>query len=119
MNKTQQTALAASAITVGAALITRGLRTLRTIDFRGRSAVITGGSRGLGLQLARELGRQGARLTLAARDGDELERAREDLAAGGVDVNVVTCDVSRREEAEQLVAGTVERFKSIDVLINN
>jgi NAD(P)-dependent dehydrogenase (short-subunit alcohol dehydrogenase family) len=119
MNKTQQTALAAGAITIGAALISRGLRTLRAMDFRGRSVVITGGSRGLGLQLAREFGQLGARLTLAARDGEELERARQDLAGRGMDVNAVACDVSRREEAERLVAAAVDRTGSIDVLINN
>jgi NAD(P)-dependent dehydrogenase (short-subunit alcohol dehydrogenase family) len=119
MNKTQQTALAAGAITVGAALITRGLRTLRAIDLRGRSVLITGGSRGLGLELARELGRQGARVTLAARDGSELERAREDLAARGIDVYLATCDVGRRGEAERLVADVVERTGSMDVLVNN
>src|SRR5438552_9473116 len=119
MNKTQQTALAASALTVGAALISRGLRAARAMDFRGRSVVITGGSRGLGLLLARELGRQGARVTLAARNETELERAREDLAGRGIDVAVAACDVSRRDEAARLVAATVARCRSIDVLINN
>jgi NAD(P)-dependent dehydrogenase (short-subunit alcohol dehydrogenase family) len=119
MNKTQQTALAAGAITVGAALITHGLRTMRAIDLRGRSVLITGGSRGLGLELARELGRQGARLTLAARDGSELQRAREDLLGRGFDAHIATCDVSRREDAERLVADVVGRTGAVDVLVNN
>src|SRR5204863_1937596 len=105
----------ASALTVGAALINRGLRTARAMDFRGRSVVITGGSRGLGLLLARELGRQGARITLAARDESELERAREDLTGRGVDVAVAACDVRRRDEAARLVAATAARCGSIDV----
>ena len=69
--------------------------------------------------MARELGRQGARVTLAARDASELERAREKLASRGIDVAVATCDISRRDEAARLVAATVERCGSIDVLINN
>src|SRR3989442_10017410 len=118
MKRTQQTALAASALTVGAALITRGLRAARAFDFGGRSVVITGASCGLGLLIARELGREGARVTLAARNEDELERARQDLRARRVDVAIARCDISRRDEAEQLIATTIERTGSIDVLIN-
>lgn len=119
MNKTQQTVCAASALAVGAALIARGLRAGRAIDFRGRSAVITGGSRGLGLLVARELGLQGARVTIAARDKAELQRASLDLESRGIDVITVTCDVSNRADAERLIAGTLERTGAIDVLINN
>ena len=81
--------------------------------------LITGGSRGLGLLVARQLADQGARLTLAARDRNELERAREELAARGVDVHIVVCDVGTREGAERLVAEVVERTGTLDVLINN
>src|SRR5205807_10017120 len=88
-------------------------------DSNRRSVVITGGSRGLGLIIARELGREGARVTLAARDEGELDRARHDLVGRGVDATVITCDVTHRDEAERLVASTVERSGSIDVLINN
>src|SRR5438105_3869756 len=119
MNKTQQTALAASALAVGAALISRALRAARTIDFRGRSVVITGGSRGLGLLVARELGRRGARLTLAARDQGELDRAVEDLSARGIDAAATCCDVTNRDDAESLIAGVVRRTGALDVLINN
>src|SRR5947207_230217 len=119
MNATQQTALAASALTIGAALLTRGLRAGRAIDFHGRSVVITGGSRGLGLQVARELGREGARVTLAARDQRELERAGDDLSGRGIHVDIARCDVSRRDEAERLIETTIARNGSIDVLINN
>ena len=119
MTSKQQTALAASALTIGAALLARGLRAARAIDFRGRSVLITGGSRGLGLLIARELGRQGARVTIAARDRAELERAREDLVARGVEVDIVTCDIRHRDEAEQLVQQIVTRTSTIDVLINN
>jgi NAD(P)-dependent dehydrogenase (short-subunit alcohol dehydrogenase family) len=119
MTKRQETALAAGALTIGAALISRGLRASRSLDFRGCSAVITGGSRGLGLLIARELGRQGARITVAARDGDELARARQDLAERGIDATTVVCDVTDQDEARTLIEGVVTRTGGIDVLVNN
>jgi NAD(P)-dependent dehydrogenase (short-subunit alcohol dehydrogenase family) len=119
MTKTQETAVAASALTIGAALLMRGIRASRAIDFDGRSAVITGGSRGLGLLLARELGRHGARITIAARDAGELERARQDLEQRGINVTTVVCDVTERDEAQRLVDEVVARTGRIDVLINN
>ena len=96
-----------------------GLRHSRRIDFDGRSVVITGGSRGLGLVLARELGQQGARLAIGARDEAELDRARRDLQAEGVDATTVVCDVGDRADAERLIAEAVERTGRLDVLINN
>jgi short-subunit dehydrogenase len=105
-------------LTIGAALLARGLRASRAIDFRDRSVVITG-ARGLGLVLARHLGREGARVTLAARDEAELERARQDLAQRGVDVTTTVCDVRNRDDAERLIRDVVSRAGRIDVLINN
>jgi NAD(P)-dependent dehydrogenase (short-subunit alcohol dehydrogenase family) len=119
MNRMQQTALAAGALTVGAALLTRALRAARTIDFRDKSVLITGGSRGLGLLVARELAAQGARLTLAARDQAELDRARAELESHGVDVHTIACDISVRETASGLVDAVVARMGRLDVLINN
>jgi NAD(P)-dependent dehydrogenase (short-subunit alcohol dehydrogenase family) len=119
MTRNQQTALAAGALALGTTLLATGLRQSRRIDFRGRSILITGGSRGLGLVVARELAAEGARLTLAARDQAELERAREELEALGADVAVVVCDVGVRSEAEALVHSVVQRTGTIDVLINN
>src|SRR5438067_2139373 len=119
MTKTQQTALAAGALTMGAALVARGIRAARTIDFAGRTVLITGGSRGLGLLLAREFGRQGARVAIAARDEAELERARIDLHNRGVDASVIIADVGNRDEAQLLVRNVVAQHGAIDVLINN
>jgi NAD(P)-dependent dehydrogenase (short-subunit alcohol dehydrogenase family) len=119
MTSKQQTALAAGAAAVGAALLARGVRSSRAIDFHDRVVVITGGSRGLGLLIARELGREGARLTLAARDPAELERARQDLETRGVDATIIPCDVSDRAQAEQLVREVVQQHGRIDVLVNN
>src|SRR5437667_10030898 len=119
MTRTQETALAAGALTLGAALLARGLRAARSVSFTNASVVITGGSRGLGLLVARELAREGARLTLAARDEAELERAREELTAHGADVAAVVCDVADRDAADRLIRAAVARTGRIDVLINN
>jgi NAD(P)-dependent dehydrogenase (short-subunit alcohol dehydrogenase family) len=123
MTKQQQKAItAATAAVIGGALISRRLRAARRIDFRGRSIVITGGSRGLGLLVARQLAAEGARLTLAARDPAELERARDDLIAGGAaagNLAVLACDVRIRSEAERLIQEVVAREAAIDVLVNN
>jgi NAD(P)-dependent dehydrogenase (short-subunit alcohol dehydrogenase family) len=107
---------------LGGAMVARGLRASRRIEFGGRSVVITGGSRGLGLVIARQLASEGARLTIAARDQDELERAQRDLvgyAGSPDDVFILKCDVAIRSEAEQLIRDAAERFGTIDVLINN
>lgn len=94
-------------------------RRLRRIDFRGRSVVISGGSRGLGLELARQFCREGARVVLLARNADELERARVELSQAGGDVLTLPCDVGNRQEVEEAVAAVLDFSGSIDVLINN
>jgi len=119
MTNVHQKGIALGALALGGALISHGLRSARRIDFRGRSVLITGGSRGLGLLIARQLADEGARLTLAARDDAELERARADLEARGADVSTLTADVAVRADAEQLVHTVLERMGTIDVLINN
>lgn len=110
-------ALAAGAVLFAAA---RSLRRRPPLDFRDRVALITGGSRGLGLLLSRELALQGARLCILARDPDELDIARRELAAVGHHrVLALPCDVRNREDAEWAVQATVERFGRLDILINN
>lgn len=120
MTKTRQTALAAGAITVvGAALLNRALHRARAMDFKDKSVLIVGGSRGLGLLVARELGREGARVTIAARDEGELARARQDLEERGIEALTMTCDISVRENATRLIDEVVKRRGRLDVLINN
>jgi len=119
MTRNQQTALAAGALAVGGALLARGLRSRRQMDFNGKVVVITGGSRGLGLLIARQLADEGAVVTIAARDQAELDRAQEDLAPRKGMVHVVACDVGQRDQAEQLIRGTLARHGRIDVLVNN
>src|SRR5207253_1899022 len=95
------------------------LRATRRISFRDRSVLITGGSRGLGLQMARQFGVEGSRVLLAARDQAELDRARDDLRDRGVDASTFACDLTDRAQAERLVEHIVARYGAIDVLINN
>lgn len=94
-------------------------RRLRERDLAGAVVLITGGSRGLGLLLAREFARHGCRLVICARDRIELQRARADLERRGADVFAMRCDVSDRDQVRALVAAANTRFGRIDVLVNN
>ena len=90
----------------------------------GKVVVITGGSRGLGLAMAEEFGRRGARMVLAARDEAELNRARCQLLEGGSlrfeeDVLTVAADLREPAEAERLIREATSRFERVDLLINN
>lgn len=85
----------------------------------GKVVLITGGSRGLGLAMAEEFAGKGARLVLTARDEQELEDARQQLARRGANVVVIPCDITNRQQVQQLIAQTTERFGQIDVLFNN
>jgi NAD(P)-dependent dehydrogenase (short-subunit alcohol dehydrogenase family) len=92
-------------------------------DLKGKVVLVTGGSRGLGFAIARELALSGARLALTARDSAELDRARARLVASGCalseDVWVHPCDVSAEAQVRDLVAAATAHFGSIDVVVNN
>jgi short-subunit dehydrogenase len=94
-------------------------RAARAWRLAGRVAVVTGGSRGLGLCLARELGRRGARVALLARDAEELERASQDLASRGATAIAIPCDVTRAEDIARSTDDVLQRFGRIDLLFNN
>ncbi|HEX9049888.1 MAG TPA: SDR family oxidoreductase [Anaeromyxobacter sp.] len=94
-------------------------RRLRRVRLPGKVALVTGGSRGLGLVLARELGLRGMRLVLVARDEDELERARASLEAEGMDATALPCDVTDEEGIATLVADVEENVGPIELLVNN
>ncbi|PNY79689.1 SDR family NAD(P)-dependent oxidoreductase [Deinococcus koreensis] len=87
-------------------------------DLEGRSVLITGGSRGLGLALAREVLERGANVTLVARSGPDLQRARG-LLGGGVRVQTITADLTQPGETERVVAETARHHGELDVVINN
>lgn len=88
-------------------------------SFAGKVCLITGGSRGLGLVLARQICGQGGRVALLARDPDELRRAHDELAANGCDVAVIPCDLLERGQIEEAVRTVLRHFGRVDVLINN
>ena len=102
------------AVAVGYALTSR----LRRYDFENKVVLITGGSRGLGLVLARQLAERGALLGLMARDALELARARQTISSQSL-VQLLAADVTVPSQVEQAVNALVRRFGRIDVVINN
>lgn len=120
MQKSTTYSLAALAAAALAYALIPGRARLRA----GQVAIITGGSRGLGLAIARRFGRAGLKLVLAARDQDELELARHQLlhegdVANEDDILLVACDVSDVNQATGLVDQAIRTFGTLDVLINN
>ena len=106
-----------------AAAASAGIRSRRFMDARNRVAFITGGSRGLGLILARKLAAAGARVALLARDAGGLERARvailQTTGAAPEHVLVLAADITDREQLESAIREAAERLGPIDILINN
>lgn len=85
----------------------------------GRNALITGGSRGLGLQIAHALGEAGARVLIASRKPEELERATQDLRAAGVDADWLVADCANEHDLRALGQQALQRLGRVDVLVNN
>jgi short-subunit dehydrogenase len=104
---------------VAGAIAATALIRRRPMDLDRKVVLITGGSRGLGLALARAFADEGARLALCARDEQELLHAKDDLAKSGAEVFTQTCDVTDRAAVERLVRSVVAHYGWIDVLVNN
>ena len=85
----------------------------------GQVAVVTGASRGIGLAIARRLGQMGARVSLCARNAENLERAASGLRAAGIQVLALRTDVTRGDEVASLVSETQRTFGPVDILVNN
>lgn len=95
-------------------------RTIQQLfDLKGKTALVTGGSRGLGLQLAHALGEAGARIMLSARKADELEQAVTELQAAGIDARWVAADCAKDADIQRLASETLQRMGEIDILVNN
>jgi len=91
----------------------------KLLDLSGKVALVTGGSRGLGLQMAEALGEMGARVALTARKAAELEGAVQHLAAQGVEALAIPVDLGRRENIPGAVDAVAARFGTVDILVNN
>ena len=88
-------------------------------DLKGKTALVTGGSRGLGLQMAQALGEAGARVMISARKADELESAVADLQAAGIDARWIAADAAQEADIHRLADETMERMGDVDILVNN
>ena len=102
---------------LGIAPMTRTVQQL--FDLRGKTALVTGGSRGLGLQMAQALGEAGARLMLISRKADDLEAAVAGLQATGIDARWIAADCALEADIRRLGDETLQRMGSVDILVNN
>jgi NAD(P)-dependent dehydrogenase (short-subunit alcohol dehydrogenase family) len=89
------------------------------LDLKGKAAVVTGGSRGLGLQMAEALGEMGARIAITARKRDELDEAVSRLEKQGISAKAYVCDIGRREAIAPVAEQILRDFGKIDILVNN
>jgi len=89
------------------------------IDLANRSAIVTGGSRGIGAEVGARLAEDGAAVVVSGRDGDRLQRTVRDLEAQGRAVLGVVADVVSREDCERLVDAARQHFRRVDILVNN
>jgi gluconate 5-dehydrogenase len=95
------------------------MKTLDLLSLKGKTALITGGSRGLGLQMAEALGEMGAKIAISARKKDELDEAVSHLKKAGIEAQAFVCDVGKREQIAPLADAVLKKFGKVDVLVNN
>ena len=108
-----------TALATGAFVLRSTISRFFEYDLKDKTVLITGGSRGLGLVMAREFARAGSRLVLCARDEQELQHAQTDIQEFGADVMTVPCDVTDKHAVDEMVATVNDQFGTIDVLVNN
>ena len=88
-------------------------------DLSGKTALVTGGSRGLGLQLAQALGEAGAKIVLNSRKAADLEQATAELQAAGIDARWIAADCAKEADTRRLADEALQRVGTIDILVNN
>ncbi len=96
-----------------------GRHVRQLFDLTGKTAIVTGGSRGIGKEMAEGLAEAGANLMLCARRAEWLDETVEEFRGKGFNVEGALCDVSKPQEVESIVAETVAKFGSVDILVNN
>ena len=100
--------------------MTKATRTVQQLfDLTGKTALVTGGSRGLGLQMAHALGEAGARVMLSSRKAEDLIASAAELKAAGIDVDWIAADCSKEADIRALADETIKRFGHVDILVNN
>jgi NAD(P)-dependent dehydrogenase (short-subunit alcohol dehydrogenase family) len=95
-------------------------RTIQQLfDLTGKTALVTGGSRGLGLQMAQALGEAGAKIMLSSRKAEDLEQAAAQLQAQGIDARWIAADCGKEEDIRRLADETLARLGDVHILVNN
>jgi NAD(P)-dependent dehydrogenase (short-subunit alcohol dehydrogenase family) len=89
------------------------------LDLKGKTALVTGGSRGLGMQMAHALGEAGARIMLSSRKASDLEEAAAELQAAGIDARWIAADCAKEDEIRRLADETLQRMGDVHILVNN
>ncbi len=117
--KRRETALSLAAAAGGIGLVRQMISWRRQAQLKGQVVLITGGSRGLGLQLAHAFGSLGCRIAICGRDTETLARAQELLAAENIEVFAQPCDITQPSAVVQLVAQVTQHYGQIDILVNN
>src|SRR5580693_3901308 len=96
------------------------MRTVKELfDLSGKSALITGGSRGLGLQIAEALGEQGAKIVLSSRKAPDLEQAQKHLAGLGIKADWIAADNAKDDDIKRLADEAIAKLGRVDILVNN
>lgn len=119
MSRAVNNALLAGVVGAGAWLLWQAYRASTRYSFANKVVLVTGGSRGLGLVIARKLAREGARIAICGRDFGSLQEAAAELRQAGAEVLTVATDVGDPKQVESLLGNVVAHFGRIDVLINN
>ncbi|WP_332777831.1 SDR family oxidoreductase [Polaromonas sp.] len=88
-------------------------------DLKGKTALVTGGSRGLGLQLAQALGEAGAKIMLSSRKAEDLQESVAELKAAGIDADWIAADCSKEADIRALADEAIKRLGHVDILVNN
>jgi gluconate 5-dehydrogenase len=95
------------------------MKVLDLLSLKGRTALVTGGSRGLGLQMAEALGEMGARIAITARKKEELDSAASRLQSQNISVESFVCDIGKREAIPPVAEEILKKFGKVDILVNN
>jgi gluconate 5-dehydrogenase len=95
------------------------MKVLELLSLKGKTALVTGGSRGLGLQMAEALGEMGAQVAITARKKDELDEAVAHLKKSGIEARAFVCDLGKREAIAPAADEILAAFGKVDVLVNN